>query len=65
MDIRDGELHERYLTEYANVLTYNGSTDGAPLDHKTNHSIWPLFFILNDIRISDTANIRFFRNTFY
>jgi len=54
-DIHDGKLHKRYLTEYANVLSYNGSTDGAPLGHKTNRSIWPLSFILNDI----PANIRF------
>ncbi|XP_029157325.1 uncharacterized protein LOC114929811 [Nylanderia fulva] len=48
-DIHDGELHKKVIANSAHIVSYNISTDGAPLGHKTKRSIWPLSVILNDL----------------
>jgi len=48
-DIHNGELHKKIIADSAHIVSYNVSTDGAPLGHKTKRSIWPLSVILNDL----------------
>lgn len=48
-DIDEGELQRRIAVTSPYNTTYNFSTDGAPLFHKSKRNFWPLQIILNGL----------------
>lgn len=51
-DTFDGILHKKTIELNPQTLTYNISTDGAPLFHVSKRGFWPLQIILNFLPLS-------------
>lgn len=50
-DICDSKLYRDTVTDFPSTVTYNISTDGAPLSdgRSSNRSFWPLSVVINDL----------------
>ena len=59
-DVKDGQIYLDFLdtlsknnTNFKNVYTFTLNTDGICLCEKSNLSIWPVFFAINELDVEN------------